>query len=921
LELIRAIAPRYETDHRAKRKFPHPLTAEIPDTLLKTFGSLHGTLRYPGLVERIVQWLIVLHPQSGTPAFKLAVLNTLCTCVVAIGTTQEITNHNPFSNLNGQMAYLFRRIIDFRRPGTAEAVDRTMSTQWWNLVYWLDSNAWYTNPEFDRATQLSDWENAYVHNLINRSDIMMFLLNDCRERFFKFQVLHRLTRHTLNPEDQPLTTVIEVAHQCRDRILEIECNRGDLPTAATEAALSLTTVQGISAVIQLLKALEPNHLSRAESRENQSKEFVLSRLMRVCFPVATDTPAEFVQQVKQATLSQKRLIQLALFAPQWVTAIEAALEIPGFADGVWWIHAHVQNYQFCFSHEVQAIWAAQVSERTTLSSQQLTDGAVDIDWFERVYQTLGEDRWQQLDDAAKYATTGSYHQRARQYANAILGKLDRQELITRITEKRHQDSVRTLGLCPLEPGEPRHQDLLTRYQLFQEFLRTSKQFGPERRANEKLAVEMGLANLARTAGYTDSVRLQWAMEAQSANDLAQPQTVTIGETSISLAISDRGNPEFTITKAGKPLKAIPAALKKTSEIKTLITRKQEISQQATRMRLFLEAAMGSGERFARAELQQLSSHPILAPMLRSLLLISTDEPKLEMGYLDPSGTALMTLAETVPITASQFRIAHPYDLLVSKQWHHWQQECFDTQRQQPFKQIFRELYVPVTAEQTPHGSRRYEGHQVNPRQAIGLFGQRGWVGSLYDDEVSRTFHAEAIVVTVGLTQGYLASLAMDGLTLEQLTFHHRRTGNTLALTQVPPRIFSEVMRDLDLVVSVAHLGGVDPEASAATVEMRSQLLREMMRLMKLTNVQLQGTHVLIEGELGSYSVHLGSAIAHRQPGGALCILPVGSQHRGRIFLPFIDEDPKTAEVVSKVLLLAKDQEIKDPTILEQILPK
>jgi hypothetical protein len=162
---------------------------------------------------------------------------------------------------------------------------------------------------------------------------------------------------------------------------------------------------------------------------------------------------------------------------------------------------------------------------------------------------------------------------------------------------------------------------------------------------------------------------------------------------------------------------------------------------------------------------------------------------------------------------------------------------------------------------------------------------------------------------------------MDGLTLEQLTFHHRRTGNTLALTQVPPRIFSEVMRDLDLVVSVAHLGGVDPEASAATVEMRSQLLREMMRLMKLTNVQLQGTHVLIEGELGSYSVHLGSAIAHRQPGGALCILPVGSQHRGRIFLPFIDEDPKTAEVVSKVLLLAKDQEIKDPTILEQILPK
>ena len=127
------------------------------------------------------------------------------------------------------------------------------------------------------------------------------------------------------------------------------------------------------------------------------------------------------------------------------------------------------------------------------------------------------------------------------------------------------------------------------------------------------------------------------------------------------------------------------------------------------------------------------------------------------------------------------------------------------------------------------------------------------------------------------------------------------------------------MRDLDLVVSVAHIGGVDPEASASTVEMRSTILRETIRLLKLTNVQLQSAHALINGHLGTYSVHLGSGIVHRQPGGALCILPVSSQHRGRLFLPFVDDDPKTAEVMSKVLLLSKDKEIKDPTILEQIL--
>jgi hypothetical protein len=101
--------------------------------------------------------------------------------------------------------------------------------------------------------------------------------------------------------------------------------------------------------------------------------------------------------------------------------------------------------------------------------------------------------------------------------------------------------------------------------------------------------------------------------------------------------------------------------------------------------------------------------------------------------------------------------------------------------------------------------------------------------------------------------------------------------------------------------------------------MRSSLIRESCRLLKLANVNLQGSYALIKGHLGSYSIHLGSGTVHRQPGGALCIIPVHSQHRGRLFLPFADNDPKTAEVMSKVILLAKDKDIKDPTILEQIL--
>ena len=99
---------------------------------------------------------------------------------------------------------------------------------------------------------------------------------------------------------------------------------------------------------------------------------------------------------------------------------------------------------------------------------------------------------------------------------------------------------------------------------------------------------------------------------------------------------------------------------------------------------------------------------------------------------------------------------------------------------------------------------------------------------------------------------------------------------------------------------------------------RTALVRETCALLHIDNYKVKSSHVLIDGKLGKYSVHLGSGVVHRQPGGSLCIIPVHSQHRGRLFLPFADDDPRTAEVISKVLLLARDHEIQDPSILEQL---
>lgn len=107
------------------------------------------------------------------------------------------------------------------------------------------------------------------------------------------------------------------------------------------------------------------------------------------------------------------------------------------------------------------------------------------------------------------------------------------------------------------------------------------------------------------------------------------------------------------------------------------------------------------------------------------------------------------------------------------------------------------------------------------------------------------------------------------------------------------------------------------KASHSTMEMRAVLARESARLFKLDNVEVKQRHIIIKGKLAEYSIHLGSANVSKG-GLALNIIAIQSQHRGRVFLPFVDDDPKTAELISKMKLLAEDHKIQDPTVLGQI---
>lgn len=558
-----------------------------------------------------------------------------------------------------------------------------------------------------------------------------------------------------------------------------------------------------------------------------------------------------------------------------------------------------------------------MAERTPLSSRDLMDSGVDVEWFRRVYDTLKKKRWDALLKSAKYAAGGGGHKRAELFASALLGWEKKTALVKKIKDKRNQDSLRALGLLPLARGKSRETDLLSRYKLMREFVRTSRQFGSQRQASEKRAATIGQQNLARTAGYADPIRLQWAMEAHAVADLGDgPLTLSVDDVTVSLAIDQTGGIDFTIERAGKVLKSVPAVLKKNKPFKELRERRTELKRQVSRTRPTLEQMMCRGSTLTGGELVDLSGHAIIGPMLSRLVLVGGGN----LGYAVKGGKALENCDGEVTTVkkTDKLRIAHPMDLYETGRWHDWQTDCFARERVQPFKQVFRELYPVTNAElKDKLVSRRYAGHQVNPRQALARLGSRDWV-NVPEEGVRRTFHEEGLSAWLGFLEGFLTPAEVEGLTLDEVRFTKRREPKPLALKDVPPRLFSEVMRDLDLVVSVAHRGGVDPEASASTIELRTDLMRETLAVLSIENIEFKKDHAIIRGELGRYSVHLGSGVVHKMPGGAMLIVSIHSQHRGRVFLPFADDDPKTAEVLSKTLLLARDGEIQDPNILEQI---
>ena len=307
----------------------------------------------------------------------------------------------------------------------------------------------------------------------------------------------------------------------------------------------------------------------------------------------------------------------------------------------------------------------------------------------------------------------------------------------------------------------------------------------------------------------------------------------------------------------------------------------------------------------------------------------------------------------------------------------WRHFLMQHEIRQPFKQAYREIYLLTDAERnTRVYSNRYAAHILRQHQFNSLCAAKGWKNSLrlmVDDiyppatKLLPLWGLRAEYWVEGIGDQYGTDTNETGtylyLTTDQVRFYRidanenqahaygggysasrwNGIGNAepLPLEEIPPLVFSEIMRDVDMFVGVASVGN-DPtwldgggEARyqdywhsysfgelTESSRTRKQVLEALVPRLKIAErCKLTDKFLVVHGDIRTYKIHLGSGNILMEPNDQyLCIVPSrksGEFGRDTLFVPF-EGDQTLAIILSKAFLLSEDTKITDPSITRQL---
>ena len=155
-------------------------------------------------------------------------------------------------------------------------------------------------------------------------------------------------------------------------VLQVELKRGEQETPFSSSIGSIRVVYGIPVLVQILTALGKDTLERSQYSYysgGSSRRSVLSHLLKVCRPAPEETAADLGRALQGTDITKKRLVEMAMYAEQWIPMVEEYLNLPGFKSGCYYFMAHTSEWMDEYARSV-------IARYTPLSPEELRDGAL-----------------------------------------------------------------------------------------------------------------------------------------------------------------------------------------------------------------------------------------------------------------------------------------------------------------------------------------------------------------------------------------------------------------------------------------------------------------------------------------------------------------------------------------------------------------
>ncbi|WP_256942336.1 DUF5724 domain-containing protein [Bacillus sp. OV166] len=212
----------------------------------------------------------------------------------------------------------------------------------------------YTMANFESfLPSMEDLAKAYARKIIDEQVIFQELLG-------RDETSRDYVSELTNPKDHFLKNypdMIPIKDRVVQRILEIELKRGDLPTEVTTVAMGIERHEGIGSFVQILLGLDKESFVRGYIYGHGSdltKKEVFSHLLKTSYPKEGDSEAQLKHLLKGKALADKRLLEAAMYAPQWLDIVSKHLNWNGLRSAAWYFHAHINE---TFSEEKETIVA------------------------------------------------------------------------------------------------------------------------------------------------------------------------------------------------------------------------------------------------------------------------------------------------------------------------------------------------------------------------------------------------------------------------------------------------------------------------------------------------------------------------------------------------------------------------------------